>query len=470
MKTKLQRLRRRWLTIPWGWRWLIWTGAVVGSFYGVENTRGDYALQRYIEMSHNAGEWFEPPEKQGVDVVELLAEGYRLGHRYFSEESESFDTDTFKGNYGPRSGQPIPFDAARLGADELTKDYTAKAAAAEYLRVAVDHAGLDYAIESINGGDYASQAYSDRGAGQINELDMSFALIRGLKHRSAAHVQCGEGSAALEDIVASLRYSKYLQNRPGIIKYLAATAYCGISLTALWEGLAAKAWDRQQLELIAAALADYPPPSASNERLYLNLRAEAWEDRSLTIDLSSRMEHGLWFRPVDVARLPNYLHFIQEWIDNAIVYAPSGWYKLWWIQEQERNRADLLPTSPRLDQRWYFSIWQMERILPVDGLMNVQRRLEANLRMAQIATAMECYRLHAGYYATSIQELVPTYLEDASILVDPFSGKLFIYLPLSGDTESPLIYSVGKNGSDDSGKYKHLSSSEDDILWYLSYK
>jgi len=70
----------------------------------------------------------------------------------------------------------------------------------------------------------------------------------------------------------------------------------------------------------------------------------------------------------------------------------------------------------------------------------------ARLRTAQIALAVQRYRLSKGKLPDSLEDLVPSYLK--IIPTDPFDGKEMRYKKL--DT-GYVIYSIGENLSDDGG-------------------
>jgi len=78
------------------------------------------------------------------------------------------------------------------------------------------------------------------------------------------------------------------------------------------------------------------------------------------------------------------------------------------------------------------------------------------LRAAQVALAVERFRLATGGLPDSLGQLVPAYLE--AVPKDPFDGE-----PLRYRTLAPgfVVYSVGEDGKDDEGRDQGGSGSRD---------
>jgi hypothetical protein len=71
----------------------------------------------------------------------------------------------------------------------------------------------------------------------------------------------------------------------------------------------------------------------------------------------------------------------------------------------------------------------------------------ARLRAAQVAVAVERFRVTIGRIPTALSELVPQFL--ASVPVDPFDGNPVRYRQLQ---KGYVVYSIGADGRDDHGK------------------
>jgi hypothetical protein len=83
----------------------------------------------------------------------------------------------------------------------------------------------------------------------------------------------------------------------------------------------------------------------------------------------------------------------------------------------------------------------------------------AQQRMAAVAFAIRLYELDHGRRPSELLELVPDYLN--AIPIDPFSatGEPIRYRP---DAERAILYSIGRNGTDDRGQYQTLSGGRID--------
>ncbi len=75
---------------------------------------------------------------------------------------------------------------------------------------------------------------------------------------------------------------------------------------------------------------------------------------------------------------------------------------------------------------------------------------DARIRLARVTVALEEYRNATGAYPGSLLALVPRYLPENPL--DPFSGKL---LPYSPTREGYQLYSVGPDGTDQSGAVQY---------------
>jgi hypothetical protein len=74
--------------------------------------------------------------------------------------------------------------------------------------------------------------------------------------------------------------------------------------------------------------------------------------------------------------------------------------------------------------------------------------MAAHLRLLTAELAARCYRSDQGRAPSSLEQLVPKYLQ--RVPLDPFNrGRPMIFLPQGTNW---LLYSVGEDGVDDGGK------------------
>jgi hypothetical protein len=89
------------------------------------------------------------------------------------------------------------------------------------------------------------------------------------------------------------------------------------------------------------------------------------------------------------------------------------------------------------------------------GVINCDLRTIAGLRNAQVALAIQRYRLSKGKLPDQLTELVPDYLD--SVPRDPYDGKELRYKKLD---RGFLVYSIGEDLSDDGGTEIPKTSKE----------
>jgi len=81
---------------------------------------------------------------------------------------------------------------------------------------------------------------------------------------------------------------------------------------------------------------------------------------------------------------------------------------------------------------------------------NALDRVNARLELSRLAIALERYKAANGDYPVTLDELVPAFL--AEVPLDPFTGRKTLTYILAPDEETAfLLYSYGKNETDDGG-------------------
>ena len=92
----------------------------------------------------------------------------------------------------------------------------------------------------------------------------------------------------------------------------------------------------------------------------------------------------------------------------------------------------------------------LHSIMPaLSRVTTIETRALAHLRAAQVALAIQRYRLAADRFPDKLVDLVPAYLE--TVPKDPFDGNELRYKKLEPGF---VIYSIGEDLSDDGGKEK----------------
>ncbi len=94
--------------------------------------------------------------------------------------------------------------------------------------------------------------------------------------------------------------------------------------------------------------------------------------------------------------------------------------------------------------------WVMTRLQRWRSLQKAEmrhKRVIAHERLLAIELALRCYEYEQAHAPTSLEQLVPNYIQ--RVPIDPFSDRPVTYRPQGTDW---LVYSVGEDGVDDGGK------------------
>jgi hypothetical protein len=94
---------------------------------------------------------------------------------------------------------------------------------------------------------------------------------------------------------------------------------------------------------------------------------------------------------------------------------------------------------------WVMALWN--RRLRNENAERKDKRVIAHERLLAAELALRCYQSEQGRLPTSLEQLVPKYLQQ--VPTDPFSGRPVIY---HAQGTNWLLYSVGEDGVDDGGE------------------
>ncbi|MCX6903883.1 MAG: hypothetical protein NTW03_10500 [Verrucomicrobia bacterium] len=278
-------------------------------------------------------------------------------------------------------------------------------------------------------------------------------LVNALQIRIVGKLAAGQTAEAYRELKLSFHLSDSIQNEPFLINHLVRI------LQSFREGLARHAWNETQLAEIQKSLAakDMIPEFKSvmrSERAccldvleYCRRRGfkantdAFWynpdgsnEGPPIMISLMSLMPGG-WFEQnkLTVARLHQtcYLAVMNKATRR---YEPFN-------EEEQGKTLEAMKRSPYACFAGFF--------LPAVGrVASKSARMQTFLDAAQVACALERYRLAAGRLPAGLSELAPQFM--AAIPHDIMDGNPLRYKVLSGG--GYLLYSVGMNRVDDGGK------------------
>jgi hypothetical protein len=320
---------------------------------------------------------------------------------------------------------------------------------------------------------------------------MMFPHLAGLKGcaqvlqlRSLAELQNGQSDQALADVKLMLRLVDSIRNEPILISHLVRLAMVNIALQPVWEGLAEHKWSDAQLAQLGQELtkldllSDYKLAMRGEMVLcqvgffdYLrhhpgqlqNLYSEGAPSSPASVFSLSRLIPSGWF-------YQNQLHCTRPMVE---FYLPAADVNQGIISPAVTRRADAAVVA---DTQHVTPFNMIERLL-LPALGSATRKFafgQAAVDLAQVAVALERYRLAHGEYPELLDVLVPQFI--AKLPHDVINGQPLHYRrdppsPGSGAASGQFVlYSVGWNETDDGGevgltKKGYLDISQGDWVW-----
>ena len=309
----------------------------------------------------------------------------------------------------------------------------------------------------------------------VPNLSMHRYLSKVLSVTATYHAERGNYAEALATLLDAFRFADAIDREPYLISHLVALACQSLFVGDVEHLAPTLAVGRVSLERDAGS-------TTGPHRLVSALISELLDERSFRAALIRAMQADRMI----------VLDLVQMLVrGNAGIGSLATWGPIpqprWW------ERSLVFPVTPLLELdalvgiRFYSAFvegagkpnWPsaraafppepadsspLERLTrPVSGfiLSSVDRvvfqhfRALAESRMAAIALAIRLYEVDHGRRPEALVELVPEYLP--AVPADPLAanGRPIGYLP---HAPKPLLYSVGKNGTDDEGGYELRSN------------
>ncbi|MCW5557042.1 MAG: hypothetical protein KIT22_04290 [Verrucomicrobiae bacterium] len=273
-----------------------------------------------------------------------------------------------------------------------------------------------------------------------------------LQLRCAARLAAGDTEGALADIEFNERWARALSGDPLVITELVAIAIESIGTRMAWEGLVDHRWNDAQLQRLQGLFAARRPRedlvrAMRGERRFALAQYEGWVRN--TGHLSGETAENLGF-PHPARSLPrgwvrqNQISLVRyheilaaryaQWIAGDLPAVQAGEDP---VDQLKRERPGIYAKLTLMLAPAYART--MEK---TDWLLTITR-------MAEIACALERYRLVHAQYPESLDALTPSLI--SALPSDPCTGKPFQYRR-TGDAMYQL-YSLGLNGRDDGGKF-----------------
>ncbi|MHC4575324.1 MAG: hypothetical protein ACYS76_14540 [Planctomycetota bacterium] len=257
------------------------------------------------------------------------------------------------------------------------------------------------------------------------------------------HAENAQADLALRSVISGLGLARSFSREPTLISQLVRIACQALAVSSLEQVINRTDFTDEQLISLAQALDDARDRSAMS-------RAFAGE-RCCGIDLLTRPTGqklalvGGDVLPLLVLQLCQALGLLDM---EALLYLDlmDGYIKASRLPPHHRQKAasDLEERIEGLSRAHIF----LRQFMPaLSRVIVLDLRTIAHLRTAQVAIAVQRYRLAAVRLPHTLAELVPSYLD--AVPKDPFDGKALRYKKLDPGF---VVYSIDEDGTDDGGK------------------
>jgi hypothetical protein len=365
-----------------------------------------------------------PIEPGAEDVTTLWIEALKLldtpQYNVASRDLPFVGTDSE--NRPPEPGQPWPqFEACEAF-------------------LASNHTSLEKIHEATRRGGYAKfpidymQGLANLDLSNTQRARYATRLLR-LEFEVKAHR--GDIEGAMKSLQSLFLVSRCLQGEGIIVSHLVVSAIDGVAKTALAEKLCVLEMPTSDLEAIQAELRRKDRLRQIREAL-IGERAiahSAMRDQSLA-------DPKLPSRPAFDSDIACHLHYMQRYIAATDCPFPEA------LKEVEKIEGEF---EKSLESYEVFTRILSTIYLPAtSALFAAAARNIATDRAADAGIAIELYRRERGELPATLDSLVPKYLPN--VPVDPFTDSPMIYKVTD---EGFAIYSVGKNKTDDGGRFDH---------------
>lgn len=291
------------------------------------------------------------------------------------------------------------------------------------------------------------------------------ALASTLRLRAVAELDADQTPSARRDIVQMFRLRKTMENDPIVIAPLVDGTCIGTLIQAIWEGLAARRWSADDLDVLRDSLRginvlrEYQL-AIRGERAGMAARwpedlQDATQARELAQDLPIMSGEEVDSSSPSLVR----------WLWGVLPYWPRGWYEQnaavasRYYQDDWIDTVD--PASRRVALAKNKDTDRIVKNIPLTAdtllakialpvLSSIAKKFaqtQTIVDQAVIACALEKYSLDHHAYPATLAALVPGYLD--RVPNDVIDGAPIRYrLTVDGRYQ---LYSIGWNGKDDGG-------------------
>jgi hypothetical protein len=318
--------------------------------------------------------------------------------------------------------------------------------------------------------------YEDGISAAIPHVSSLLTMAKYLNLRASASMELGRGADAASDLLLILRMADAIKSEPALIAILVRFSMLNFAIQTIWEGLARGVWDDAQLAALQDRLRGYDlyvetANSLRGERaIMLSFMESALGKGGFGKFLSSITEispEGPKVKDTFGARLVTTV-YPKGWAYSDLAFMAGVHQR--WIDSLENRQGPLRPDDfDFLDEemgRWSFPgkirhIFSALTLPAINSVVTKAAAVQTGLDETRSALALERYRLVRGDLPETLEALVPEFL--AAVPNDVMTGQPLSYRRLSSDNF--LLWSVGWDTVDDSGKALDPKTKKGDIVW-----
>jgi hypothetical protein len=268
---------------------------------------------------------------------------------------------------------------------------------------------------------------------------------------SWTELTAGNPEAAVTDIETMLSLSDAPVSQPLLISALVQIALVESAISPIWAGLVERRWDDAQLARLEARLdqvnlvADMRRCLRGERVFALTLLSAAQtrtgQDSNVLGDDMMPIYRALrwWPRAFLYRNQINIARAYQEiLIDPLDAAGPSVRFRV--PVEDQATQAGYRTVSP-------YNVFLPMLLPAVETAAEKAAAGQVTVTLARVACVLERYRLAAGVYPETLEDLTPRFLD--RIPPDPINGGPLLYR--RDDPDRFALYSVGPNEKDDGG-------------------
>ena len=273
-----------------------------------------------------------------------------------------------------------------------------------------------------------------------------------LATRAKAQLLAGQPDAAARSLALLGRLAQVTcqDHPPFLVECMVGVAISGLEVQTLREGLAQRLWSEPSLaacqsQLQRLQLLEILQESIRVERAASTFTLQHWPGSRFPKAAVTGDKHT-WFDPEAL-----FLRFgphgsllqdvvLMQWLEQPFIEAIQN-------RGREVNPLGLATMETSLPRGTHLGFMARNMIPNLGRALRAAAQAQCSVRQAEIACALERYRLAHGAYPDSLAVLVPRFLE--KIPPDVIAGATFQYRRRADG--SYLLYSVGWNQKDDGG-------------------